>query len=63
MPGRDGGGFFLTCILGIVGGWSAAGWRPCLALAAPLVVLSAQLPGGGSGRYPGAGRIPPLRRE
>ncbi len=43
MPGRDGGGFFLTCILGIigavVGGWLATGWRPCLALAAPSVVL------------------------
>ena len=30
MPGRDGGGFFLTCILGIVGavvgGWLAH-WR------------------------------------
>ena len=38
MPGRDGGGFFLTCILGIVGAVSAAGWRPCLALAAPSVV-------------------------
>ncbi|VEA38953.1 transglycosylase associated protein [Salmonella enterica subsp. enterica] len=24
MPGRDGGGFILTCILGIVG---AVGWR------------------------------------
>ena len=23
MPGRDGGGFILTCILGIVGGWLA----------------------------------------
>ena len=23
MPGRDGGGFFLTCILGMVGGWLA----------------------------------------
>ena len=31
MPGRDGGGFFLTCILGIVGavvgGWLATTWR------------------------------------
>lgn len=34
MPGRDGGGFILTCILGIVGGgrWRMAGddvwyWR------------------------------------
>lgn len=39
MPGRDGGGFFLTCILGIVGAVVGAGWRPCLALAAPSAVL------------------------
>lgn len=38
MPGRDGGGFFLTCILGIVGA-VVGGWRPCLALAAPSAVL------------------------
>ena len=52
MPGRDGGGFFLTCILGIVGA-VVGGWL------ATMFGIGAQLPGGGGGRYPGAGRIPP----
>lgn len=39
MPGRDGGGFILTCILGIVGAVVGAGWRPCSALAAASAVL------------------------
>lgn len=33
MPGRDGGGFILTCVLGSWGRWSAAGWRHSLAWA------------------------------
>ncbi|CZY55382.1 transglycosylase [Enterobacter ludwigii] len=40
MPGNDGGGFILTCVLGVVGavvgGWLAR----CLALVAALAVLT-----------------------
>lgn len=39
MPGRDGGGFILTCILGIVGASLADGWRRCLVLAAVSAAL------------------------
>lgn len=60
MPGRDGGGFFLTCILGIVGavvgGWLATMFGIGGSISG---FNSVQLPGGGGGRYPGAGRIPP----
>ena len=36
MPGRDGGGFFLTCILGIVGAvWS---FFCCLHCSAPFLI-------------------------
>lgn len=59
MPGRDGGGFFLTCILGIVGavvgGWLATmfgigGSISGFNLHSFLVAVVG---------YPGAGRIPP----
>lgn len=32
MPGKDGGGFFMTILLGIVGAWSADGSVHCLVL-------------------------------
>ncbi len=37
MPGKDGGGFIVTVILGIIGAWSAAGSVPCLVLARSMV--------------------------
>ena len=39
MPGNDGGGFILTCVLGGVGA-VVGGWRRCLALEATSVVLT-----------------------
>lgn len=60
MPGRDGGGFFLTCILGIVGavvgGWLATMFGIGGSISGfnlhsfPVAVVGAIL---------GAGRIPP----
>ncbi len=56
MPGRDGGGFILTCILGIVGavvGDDVWYWRQYQRL------QSAQFPGRRGGRDRGAGDFPP----
>lgn len=60
MPGRDGGGFFLTCILGIVGA-VVGGWLATMfGIGGSISGFNLHsFPGGGSGRYPGAGRIPP----
>lgn len=41
MPGKDGGGFIVTIILGIIGAWSAAGSVPSLVLAKSTGLISA----------------------
>lgn len=43
MPGKDGGGFFMTIILGIVGAVVGAGSVPCLVLGKSMALISAAL--------------------
>ena len=57
MPGRDGGGFFLTCILGIVGA-VVGGWLATM-FGIGGSISGFNLPGGGGGSYSRSGRIPP----
>ena len=58
MPGRDGGGFILTCILGIVGA-VVGGWLATTFGIGGSVTGFAQLPGRRGWRHRCAGGIPP----
>ena len=60
MPGRDGGGFFLTCILGIVGA-VVGGWLATMfGIGGSISGFNLHsIPGGGGGSYSRSGHIPP----
>ncbi|NYY74114.1 GlsB/YeaQ/YmgE family stress response membrane protein [Escherichia coli] len=63
MPGRDGGGFFLTCILGIVGA-VVGGWLATMfGIGGSISGFNLHSFGGGGGRYPVLGVFRLLRRE